>query len=78
MAITLSAEDKDKILELQSKVKYANNKIKDLQAKKQAEILTAEGNHNTAISMINDSYDPQISTLQTDITDLTSQLEAVK
>lgn len=78
MSITLSSTNKDLILGFQAKLKYAENKIKDLRAQKRAEVLTTENTHNDDMQVINNNYDPQITTIETDIADLNNQLEAIK
>lgn len=78
MATTVSQANQDKITQLNAKIKFVQNKLNVLKTTKADEVETENVAYKANLQTINTNYAVQISTLETEITTLQNQLEAVK
>lgn len=78
MPTTVSQANQDKITELNAKIKFVQNKLKEIKDAKSVEVEVANTNHKDALSTIDGDYATQISTLEIEITNLQTQLEGIK
>ena len=78
MAIVLSKENQDLISGMLAKVKYIENKLSELRKNRQTEVLVVDKNHEDAITVINNIYNPQIESLESEIVILGTELGGIK
>jgi len=78
MATTVSQANQDKITMLKAKLQFVTNKLNGILKTKATEVETANTEYKDTMQAIDNSYATQIDSLQTEITNLKSQLEAVK
>jgi chaperonin cofactor prefoldin len=74
----MTQQQQDLITELKAKVQFLENKLVTLQNQKTAALQTEEDKYKTAMQTVCDTYDSQISTLQSDIVTVQNQLKEVK
>lgn len=78
MVTTVTQANQDKINELSAKIKFVQNKLRDIKATKSSEVEAENTKYKNALKTISSNYKTQISNLEAEIASLQSQLEAVK
>jgi cytochrome c553 len=76
--MVITAEQISTVLDLQAKLVYLQNQLKDIQSQRRSETLNTEAIHETNMKTISDKYATLISNKQVEIDNIQTNLNNVK